>query len=120
MSSCTNCAALQAQIDALLASRASRSSDTAKAKRAIALPRSGHRLAILTALQASGEMMPGDFPRGMGFGTCPWKRLSELHQLGLVSRTDSGAYYLSPAGHGHLIALDWLNRRAVAVVKAQP
>ncbi len=97
---CENCAALQRQLDSLLASRSVRSGDTPKAKRAIALPRSGHRLAILhgLALNNGQPVLPDEFPAGRTFGKCPWKRLSELHRMGLVKRDDAGAYLLTPAG----------------------
>jgi hypothetical protein len=106
--SCENCAALQRQIDSLLASRAVRSGDTPKARRAIALPRSGHRLAILIgiALNAGQPVMPDEFEVGRTYGKCPWKRLSELHRMGLVARTDYGAYYLTAVGRAHLASVE--------------
>lgn len=104
---CENCAALQRQINDLLAERASRSNDTPKAKRAASLPRMGQRLRILHVLRSTGDhKMPNEFPAGALYGSCPWKRLSELHQLGLVERTDYGAYFLSAAGYAHLSNLE--------------
>ncbi len=100
--SCTNCAALQAQIDALLASRASRSGDTAKAKRTAAFPRKGHRLALLEALERFSPVDQDDFPRGTTYGKCPWKRLSELFKMGLAER-ENGFYRITAAGR------DWLS-----------
>lgn len=99
---------LRRQIDSLLASRAVRSGDTPKAKRAIALPRSGHRLAILMgiALNAGQPVMPDEFEAGITYGKCPWKRLSELHRMGLVARTDYGAYYLTAVGRAHLASVE--------------
>ena len=99
---CTNCAALQAQIDALLASRASRSSDTPKAKRTAAFPRKGHRLALLESLERHGWVDSDDFPRGQTYGKCPWKRLSELFKMGLTER-ENGFYRITAAGR------DWLS-----------
>lgn len=96
---CTNCAALQAQIDALLASRASRSGDTAKAKRAAAFPRRGHRLAILERVARDRFLVPDDLAVGPTYGKCPWKRLSELHRMGLVCRDANGRYEISLTGH---------------------
>ena len=95
---CTNCAALQAQIDALLASRASRSSDTPKAKRTAAFPRKGHRLAILKRVAHEMVLVPHDLAVGAEYGRCPWKRLSELCQMGLVKRYNSGGYMLTDEG----------------------
>lgn len=109
MSYCSGCAALQRQLDSLLASRASRSGDTPKAKKAIALPRRGHRLAILRALDRNGARSVDSFDSGKVYGKCPWKRMSELRQMGLVTQTASvGWYRLTAEGEAHVRSLEVL------------